>query len=253
MAHGPHGRPSGRRRWLIAGGWSVLLALPVTPGIAQPGRKGKDSGKDGGRSRIGVIGSGKIGGTVGGLWVRAGHPVMFSSRHPESLKPLVDGLGPLAQAGTVAQAVAFADVLLLAVPYGAVPEVGQQNNWKGKIVLDATNAIAGRDGAVVDEVKANGIGATTAKYLPGARVVRAFNFTSAGDFARESHRKPPLMAVPLAGNDAEALMVASALVREAGFDPVVVGGLSTADRFAPGGKLFRQAGTAEEFRRAMAE
>ncbi len=78
------------------------------------------------QSKIGVIGSGRIGGTVGGLFVKAGHPVMFSSRHPESLKNLTDSLGPLAQAGTVAQAVAFADVLLLAVPYSAVPEVGQQ-------------------------------------------------------------------------------------------------------------------------------
>lgn len=252
MAQIPHGRKASRRRVLIAGGWSLLLALPATHAVAQSG-SGKTRDKDKGKSRIGVIGSGKIGGTIGGLWVKAGHPVMFSSRHPETLKPLTDSLGPLAQAGTVAQAVAFAEVLLLAVPYGAVPEVGQQNEWRGKIVLDATNAISGRDGAVVEEVKANGIGATTSRYLRGARVVRVFNFTGAGEFARESHRKPPLMAVPLAGNDAEALMVASALVREAGFDPVAVGGLSSADRFAPGGKLFRQMGTAEDFRRAMAE
>ena len=125
------------------------------------------------------------------------------------------------------------------------------SDLQGKIVLDATNAVAARDGAIVDEVKANGIGATTAKYLPGARIVRVFNFTGAAEFTRESHRKPPLMAVPMAGNDAEALSVAAGLVRDAGFDPVVVGGLSSADRFAPGGKLFRQMGTAEEFRRAM--
>ncbi|KAI3591409.1 hypothetical protein D9X30_3616 [Cupriavidus sp. U2] len=244
MAHGFQRMSRGRRRLVIAGGWSMLLAAPAWHAMAQP-VQGKA------KSKIGVVGSGRLGSAVGSLLVKAGHPVMFASRHPEELKALTDSLGPLAQAGTVAQAVAFADVILLAVPYGAVPDVGQQNRWQGKIVLDATNAVAARDGAIVDEVKANGIGATTAKYLAGARIVRVFNFTGAAEFTRESHRKPPLMAVPMAGNDAEALSVAARLVRDAGFDPVVVGGLSSADRFAPGGKLFRQMGTAEEFRRAM--
>ncbi len=246
MGQAGHGTLHARRRLLITGGWTLLLAATAERGAAQPARGGT-------KAKIGVIGSGRIGGTIGGLWVKSGHPVMFSSRHPEQLKSLTDPLGPLAQTGSVAQALAFADVLLLAVPYGAVPELGQQGGWQGKIVLDATNAIAPRDGPIVEEVKANGIGATTAKYLRGARVVRVFNFTSAGDFARESHRKGSLMAVPLAGNDAAALTVAAGLVRDAGFDPVVVGGLSSAERFAPGGKLFHQVGTAEEFRRAMAQ
>jgi len=236
----------GRRRLLVAATLSAALGAVELPAQAQSLR-----GKP--RSKIGVIGSGHIGGTIGGLWVSAGHPVMFSSRHPEELKPLVEKLGPLAQAGTVAQALAFADVVLLAVPYSAVPELGRQNDWKGKIVLDATNAISPRDGAIVDEAKANGIGVTTAKYLPGARIVRVFNFTSAATFQRESNRTGLLMAVPLAGNDAAALMQAGRLVRDAGFQPVVVGGLSSADRFAPGGKLYHVEGTEAEFRKAMAQ
>src|SRR5476649_1691204 len=60
-----------------------------------------------GKLRIGVIGAGKIGGTIGELWVKAGHSVLFSSRHPEELKDLVTGLGALAQAGTVEQAIGF--------------------------------------------------------------------------------------------------------------------------------------------------
>ena len=99
--------------------------------------------------KIGVIGSGHIGGTIGGLWVKAGHPVLFSSRHPEELKDLVAGLGALAQAGTVEQAIAFGDVLFIAVPYGALPQIGRDYGaaLKGKIVLDACNAVAARDGA----------------------------------------------------------------------------------------------------------
>jgi predicted dinucleotide-binding enzyme len=93
--------------------------------------------------RIGVIGSGHIGGTIGGLWVKADHPVLFSSRHPEELKDLVGRLGPLAQAGTVAQAIAFGDALFVAVPYGALPQPGQDYGaaLNGKIALDACNAL----------------------------------------------------------------------------------------------------------------
>lgn len=66
--------------------------------------------------RIGVIGSGHIGGTIGGLWVKAGHPALFSSRHPDQLKDLATGLGSLALAGTVDQAIAFSEVAFLAAP-----------------------------------------------------------------------------------------------------------------------------------------
>src|SRR6266700_4062788 len=79
----------------------------------------------GGKLRIGIIGSGHIGGAIGGLWVKAGHPVLFASRHPEELKDLVAGLGPLAQNGTVSQALAFGDALFFAVPYGALPQLGR--------------------------------------------------------------------------------------------------------------------------------
>ena len=75
--------------------------------------------------RIGIIGSGHIGGTIGGLWVKAGHQVLFSSRHPEELKDLVAGLGPLAQAGPVDKAIAFGDAVFIAVPYGALPQIGR--------------------------------------------------------------------------------------------------------------------------------
>lgn len=239
-----------RRRLMRAGALAILaLSLPPLAACAS----GTAAMGNPGPARIGVIGSGRIGGTVGGLWVMAGHPVLFSSRHPESLKPLVDRLGPLAQAGTVAQAIAFADVLFLATPYGALPQLSQENAgaWSGKIVLDATNAIAQRDGAIADEAQRNGIGITTAKYLRGARVVRAFNFMGATNFASEHHRPGGLIAVPIAGDDQAALQVAAQLVRDAGFEPVVVGPLASADKFAPGGPLFRQIGTAEEFRRKM--
>src|ERR1043166_2709509 len=104
-----------RRCALLAAGGALMLGLWPARAPAQTG----------GKSKIGVIGSGKIGGTIGGLWVKAGHPVLFSSRHPEQLKDMVDKLGAQAQAGSVEQAIAFGDVLFVAVPYGALPQIGK--------------------------------------------------------------------------------------------------------------------------------
>ena len=204
-------------------------------------------------SRIGIIGSGNIGGTIGGLWVKKGHPVLFSSRHPEELRDMVGKLGSLAQAGTVEQAVAFGDVLFIAVPYGAIPQIGKDYSAKmrGKVMLDACNAVSSRDGAIADEVEQNGIGVTTQKYFPGVRIVRAFNTISYMVFAREANRPDPKLAIPIAGDDQQALQVAAALVRDAGFDPVPVGTLADARRFQRGQPGYGQQVTAAELKQKL--
>ncbi len=236
-----------RRRLVLAAG----LALPASLMLNAVGARAQ-TGADA-KLRIGVIGSGHIGGTIGGLWIKAGHPVLFSSRHPDELKDLVAGLGPLAKAGDVAQAIAFGDVIFLAVPYGAMPELGSDYGaaLKGKIVLDAGNAVAARDGAIADEVGRDGIGVTSQKYLPGTHLVRAFNTLSYTIFARESGRADPKLAIPIAGDDASALRVASELVRDAGFDPVVVGTLADARRFQRGEIGYGQAVSASELKQKL--
>ncbi len=203
--------------------------------------------------RIGVVGSGRIGGTIGGLWVKAGHPVLFSSRHPEELKDLVAQLGPLAQAGSVEQAIAFGDAVFVAVPYGALPQIGNDHTaaLKNKIVLDACNAVAGRDGAIAEEVERNGVGVTSQKYLAGTRLVRAFNTMSYMTFAREANRPDPRLAIPIAGDDADAVRVASALIHDAGFDPVLVGKLADARRFQRGNPGYGQPVSAAELRQKL--
>jgi len=234
------------RRALIGAGGALLL------GAAWPARALAQAG--GGKAKIGIIGSGKIGGTIGGLWVKAGHSVFFSSRHPEELKDLVSGLGSLAQAGTVARAVAFGDVIFVAVPYKALPEVGKENaaGLKGKVVLDACNAVAGRDGQeLADEVERDGIGVVSQKYLPGTKLVRAFNTMGFGVFAKEAHRPDPKLAIPIAGDDAEAVRVAAGLVRDAGFDPVVVGKLADARRFQRGQPGYGQQVSAAELKQKL--
>lgn len=203
--------------------------------------------------RIGTIGAGHIGGTIGGLWVKDGHQVMFSSRHPEELKELVASLGPQAQAGTVDQAIAFGNVVLLTVPYGALPQIGRDYAalLNGKIVLDTCNAVVGRDGAIADEVEANGVGVTSQKYLPGTRLVRAFNTMSYKIFASEANRPDPKLAVPIAGDDQEAVKVAAGLVRDAGFEPVVVGKLASAKLFQRGGPGYGQPVSAAELKQKL--
>jgi hypothetical protein len=235
------------RRGLLVASGALAIAAALRPWRALAQVTG------GTKLRIGVIGSGHIGGTIGGLWVKAGHSVLFSSRHPDELNDLVAGLGPLAHAGTVAQATAFGDVLFVAVPYGALPQLGQDYSGvlKGKIVLDACNAVAARDGAIAEEVEHNGVGITSEKYLTGTRLVRAFNTLSYKIFAHEANRPDPKLAVPIAGDDPEAVQVAAGLVRDAGFEPVVVGKLADARRFQREGPGYGHAVTAAELKQKL--
>jgi 8-hydroxy-5-deazaflavin:NADPH oxidoreductase len=233
------------RRALIGAAGALVLTVAARRASGQPA---------GAKLRIGVVGSGHIGGTVGGLWVKAGHPVMFSSRHPEELKELVAGLGELARAGTVAEAISFGDVVFVAVPYGALPQIGADHAaaLKGKIVLDACNAVPARDGAAIaEEAERNGIGVTSQKYLPGTRLVRAFNTLHYTLLASEANRADPRLAIPIAGDDAETVRVAEQLVRDAGFDPVVVGKLADARRFQRGGPGYGQQVSAAELRQKL--
>jgi predicted dinucleotide-binding enzyme len=235
-----------RRRLLH---WSGVLMLAVT---LRP-TASRAQAAAGPKAKIGVIGAGHIGSTLGALWIKAGHPVLFSSRHPEELKDLVAQLGPLAQAGNVDQAIAFGDITFVAVPYGALPQIGKDHAkaLAGKIVLDATNAVAARDGAIADEVRHDGIGMTSRKYLPGTHLVRAFNTLSYMILTREANRPAPRLAIPIAGDDQAAVQVAAGLVRDAGFDPVIVGKLADASRFQQGAPGYGLNLSAEEFRRKL--
>ena len=202
--------------------------------------------------KIATIGSGNIGSTVGGFWIKAGHPVMFSSRHPEELKPLVERMGPLARAGTVPEALKFGDVILMAVPYGAYPQIAKDyaKDFAGKIMVDAGNAVIARDGEIAKPARENGVGLTTAKLFPGARIVRAFNILGTSrlkDMANHS----PRFAIPVASDDQEALKVVSGLVREAGFEPVTVGSLQYSKLFEQTGPLYGAQMSADEMREKL--
>ena len=190
------------------------------------------------KSRIGVIGSGNVGSALGGVWAKAGHEVMFASRTLENDKALAAKLGANARAGTPKEAAAFGDVLVFSVPYGALPDLGKSlaSTIKGKIVIDACNPFPGRDGDIANWAREKGAGLASAELLPGARIVRAFNAVGAARMGNV-HQEPGRVGMPIAGDDKEAIDVASRLIREIGFEPVLIGGLDMGRFLMPGTPL----------------
>jgi predicted dinucleotide-binding enzyme len=188
--------------------------------------------------RIGIIGAGMIGSTVGKLWVDAGHEVQFASRHPEELAPLVEKLGKRASAGTVAEAAKFGEVVMLTVPLAALPALVRDiaSSLKGKVVLDTSNAYEKRDGDAAGEATryARGSAGWAEAMFPGSRWVKAFNTVYFKSLETEAHREGDQIGIPLAGDDPEAVQIATQLVRDAGFDAVPVGPLPRGKEFEPG-------------------
>lgn len=226
---------------------AVALSAAVVPSV------GGAALEDSKPLKIGIIGTGNIGGALAKHWAKAGHEIVIASRHPEKLQDLAKSLGPKVRTGTPKEAATFGDVVLVSIPYAATPQLGRdlQSELKGKIVLDTGNPYPNRDGPMADDARKRGTGTTSAEFLPGTRLVRAFNAIKWTDLTNEGNRPGEKYAIPLAGDDAEALRVAQRLVRDAGFDPVVVGGLSTAKQFDVGTPVYVKLLTAAELRKAL--
>jgi 8-hydroxy-5-deazaflavin:NADPH oxidoreductase len=143
--------------------------------------------------KIGIIGAGMIGSTVGKLWVDAGHEVRFASRHPEDLQPLAKKLGARASAGTPAEAANFGEIVMLTIPLKAVPELARDVAplLIDKVVLDTGNAYEKRDGSLaVDATRdPRGSAGWAAAMFPGARWVKAFNSVYFKTLETEAHRQ----------------------------------------------------------------
>jgi predicted dinucleotide-binding enzyme len=174
--------------------------------------------------RVGIIGSGRIGGNAGTQFARAGHEVMFSnSRDPESLEDLASGVQG-ATTGTPSEAVAFGEAVLFAVPWGAVDEaVKQAGSLEGAVVIDTTNQF-GPGGA---EKLPGGLSAaeTNERRMPGARLAKAFNtFTSGYQRDVAEGAVEGEVAMFFAAEDESAASAASELIAALRFEPVRIGG-----------------------------
>jgi len=235
--------PASRRTFMeVLGGLTLAAAIP-----------GSAFGQSLSSLKIATIGSGHEGGSLGTLFAKLGHPVMFSSRNPEELKDLVAAAGPTARAGTVAEAVAFGDVIFLVVPYSAVPQIGQDFGTAlaaKSLVVDVSNPVAARDGQdLINQItSAGGVGLYAKNVLKGARIVRAFNALRAPSLAAIANRSADqggLVGVPIAGDDPKAIDLASRLTREIGFEPVLVGDLAKGKYLVPGSPIAGQHSAAE--------
>ncbi|MCW3084127.1 MAG: oxidoreductase [Bacteroidetes bacterium] len=164
--------------------------------------------------KIGIIGSGRMGGTLGKLWAACGHEIMFSSRNPQSsaIQELLKAAGKNAQSGLVKEAVQFSDVLLLALPPEAVDpfleEIGDLNN---KILINATNR---RDG--------KSAGTEVIRLAKNGRVIRAFNLVPWEILSKPKYQETNA-SIFIIGDDSEAKEVVSKLCKDINFDPVDAG------------------------------
>jgi predicted dinucleotide-binding enzyme len=227
-----------KRRALIKAA-AMAAVLGRLPGFARAATAGR-------RMKIGIVGSGQVGGALGSVWVGAGHEVMFSSRELEHDKALAAKLGANARAGTPREAAAFGEVVMISVPYRSLPEVGKTvgDLIRGKVVIDTCNPFVGRDGEIATWARQKGAGLASAELLPGARLVRAFNAIGASQMG-EAHKQPGRVGMPIASDDREAIAVASALIRDIGYEPVPLGGLAMGKYLMPGTPLSGEHSPAE--------
>lgn len=188
--------------------------------------------------RIGILGAGAVGSAIATVLARAGiEAKIVNRRGPAVLGPLAASLGPQVTVGT-REEVLGADIVFVAVPWGRIAEAVAGGDWQGRIVVDCTNALEGPSFKPVD------LGGRTssevfAEWVPGARVVKAFNHMLphlvAGDPRAEGGRRVLFMA----GDDAAAKAELGALIDRTGFYRIDLGGLREGGRMIefPGGPL----------------
>jgi predicted dinucleotide-binding enzyme len=189
--------------------------------------------------KIGIIGSGMIGGTLTRRFAALGHDVtVANSRGPQTLADLAAETG--AAAGTVEQAIDGADVVVLAVPLRAVPGL-PLDGLAGRILVDTDNYYPGRDG-VLDDIEQQKVTSSrwTASYAPGAHVVKVFNTIGFRNLLEDGRPAgdPSRIALPVAADDEAAKETVFALVDALGFDPVDAGSLDESWRQEPGTAVY---------------
>jgi 8-hydroxy-5-deazaflavin:NADPH oxidoreductase len=178
--------------------------------------------------RIGVIGAGHIGSNCARQAATAGHEVKLSfARDPDKLEALASELSERASSGTVEDAVAFAEIVILSVPWGAVPEaLARAGDLTGKVVIDTTNQF----GAGPKPAPGQTAAAFNAQRMPGARYVKSFNTLTSAFQERAANRDGPDRVVQwLCGDDPEAKEIAARLIEEMGYVPVDLGSIRTCE------------------------
>lgn len=206
--------------------------------------------------KIGVIGSGNIGGNLGKHWAKAGHEVLFSSRHPESLSDLVRESEGNAKAVSIEEAFeANADVYLLATPFKAIDRLSElyAGEYGNKVIIDATNPYPSRDGEMAQEVRDSNRNASeyTAMKFNTARTAKAFNTIKAEHLKDRAWRDSDRLAIPYAAQDEDSKNKARQLIEDIGFDAVYVGDLTQTKQMDPDQKLYGKSVNRKELESMM--
>jgi predicted dinucleotide-binding enzyme len=190
--------------------------------------------------KIAIIGAGNLGGALGRSWAKAGHTVIFGVRNPGGGKtqPPLTEIGASASSALVPDAVRSGDIVVLATPWEAVPDVlTAMGDLKGKIIIDCTNPIfLNAEGSLSLSLGSSTSGAEEiARLAPGARVAKAFNTYGWENFINASYPgygdvKPAMF---YCSDDDEAKEVIEQLAKDLGFEPVDTGGLGMARSLEP--------------------
>ena len=193
--------------------------------------------------KIGVIGSGNIGGNLGKHWSKAGHEVLFSSRHPEDLNDLVRDSGGNSKAVSIEKAFeANADVYVLAMPFKAIDKLSEHyaGEYGNKVIIDATNPYPERDGEMAQEVRDSNRNASeyTAMKFNTAKTAKAFNTIKAEHLKERAWRDNDKLAIPYAAQDESSKQVTRQLIEDIGFDAVYVGDLTKTKIMDPDQKIY---------------
>lgn len=196
--------------------------------------------------KISVIGSGGIGGTVGTLWAKAGHEILFSSRNPEKLSSLVAAAGASARAGTIAEAASFADVIFLAVYYWTTDDaLAAAGSLNGKIIIDSTNPYSRTGAGQIQRVPNVSSALELAQKVPQAKVVKAYNTLPTATLVNDHHRADPYVLF-YCGDNADAKAIVAQLIKDSGFAGIDIGELTQVIHQEPDGKFYNKPMTQDQ-------
>jgi predicted dinucleotide-binding enzyme len=206
---------------------ALVLALMSVAGTAAADEGAPTS------KTIAMIGAGNMGQALGNLWAAAGYHVIFATRHPDELDDVVAAAGHGAEAASVGEAIARADIVTLAVPYKAEPSIAKAHGdaMRGKVLVNVDNAFAYRDGDIADKAEAVGEAIYSARLFEGTRFIRAFNLKAASSFPEPDEVDSAEFEMPWTTNDESVRPIAEALIRATGGTPVYEGGLEHAEEY----------------------